>query len=288
MEAPNINATTPLEEDEAQAADAATTKNTATPPPSSGESSNEVQEILELTEADPSLEALVDEATGMAFEWGLLGNFFILLILCASTAYLLERVYRSCGFALSNRSDFSRNFVLLACTTMMIIAMVKSALAISIGLLGALSIVRFRAAIKEPEELCYLFLAIGLGVGFGASVGLGFVTPEPYVTLITFAFLTTILFIRRRFTTADVGGDYHLLVASKYPDQVDHGAIQQTVLKHTKGAVLKRLDESQDILEANYQVHFAGPDQLEECRKTLLGLGDGLSVSLMDNRGLGN
>ena len=110
------------------------------------------------------------------------------------------------------RSDFSRNFVLLACTTMMIIAMVKSALAISIGLLGALSIVRFRAAIKEPEELCYLFLAIGLGVGFGASVGLGFLTPEPYITLITFAFLTSILFIRRQFTTADVGYDYHLLV----------------------------------------------------------------------------
>jgi hypothetical protein len=287
MEAPINNATTPLEEDESQAAEAATNQ-AATPAPSTEESTDKVEELLELTEADPSLETLVDEGTGMAFDWDLLGNFLILLVLCATTAYLLERVYRRCGFALSNRSDFSRNFVLLACTTMMIIAMVKSALAISIGLLGALSIVRFRAAIKEPEELCYLFLAIGLGVGFGASVGLGFLTPEPYVTLITFAFLTGVLFIRRKFTTAEVGGDYHLLVASKHPGQIDHGAIQKTVRKHTKEAVLKRLDESKDILEANYQVHFAGPEQLEECRKSLLGLGEGLSISLMDNRGLGN
>ncbi|MDB4808857.1 DUF4956 domain-containing protein [Verrucomicrobiales bacterium] len=287
METPTINAITPLEEDETQAADTATNQ-AASPAPSTEEPSNKVQELLELTEAEPTLESLDWGDASMAFEWDLLGNFLILLALCAVTAHLLERVYRRCGFSLSNRSDFSRNFVLLACTTMMIIAMVKSALAISIGLLGALSIVRFRAAIKEPEELCYLFLAIGLGVGFGASVGLGFLTPEPYITLITFAFLTSILFIRRQFTTADVGGDYHLLVASKYPEQVGHGAIQQAVLKHTKDAALKRLDQSQDILEANYQVHFAGPEQLEECRKSLLGLGEGLSVSLMDNRGLGN
>ena len=38
-------------------------------------------------------------------------------------------------------------------TTMVIISIVKSSLALSLGLVGALSIVRFRAAIKEPEEL---------------------------------------------------------------------------------------------------------------------------------------
>ena len=43
-------------------------------------------------------------------------------------------------------------------------------LALSLGLVGALSIVRFRAAIKEPEELAYLFLTISVGLGFGAKV----------------------------------------------------------------------------------------------------------------------
>ena len=40
-------------------------------------------------------------------------------------------------------------------------------LALSLGLVGALSIVRFRTAIKEPEELAFLFFAIGLGIGLG-------------------------------------------------------------------------------------------------------------------------
>jgi uncharacterized membrane protein YhiD involved in acid resistance len=42
-------------------------------------------------------------------------------------------------------------------------------LALSLGLVGALSIVRFRAAIKEPEELVFLFLIIAVGLGCGAG-----------------------------------------------------------------------------------------------------------------------
>lgn len=52
---------------------------------------------------------------------------------------------------------------------MLVITVVKSSLALSLGLVGALSIIRFRSAIKEPEELTYLFLAISLGLGFGAN-----------------------------------------------------------------------------------------------------------------------
>ena len=54
-------------------------------------------------------------------------------------------------------------------TTTIVITIVKSSLALSLGLVGALSIVRFRAAIKEPEELVFLFLVIATGLGCGAG-----------------------------------------------------------------------------------------------------------------------
>jgi hypothetical protein len=60
-------------------------------------------------------------------------------------------------------------FPLLALVTTGVIAVVKSSLALSLGLVGALSIVRFRAAIKDPEELVYLFLCIGIGLALGAE-----------------------------------------------------------------------------------------------------------------------
>ena len=59
--------------------------------------------------------------------------------------------------------------MILAVTTCIVIMIVKSSLALSLGLVGALSIVRFRAAIKEPEELVYLFLIIAIGLGCGAN-----------------------------------------------------------------------------------------------------------------------
>ena len=95
--------------------------------------------------------------------------FVINLILAAVLSYILSRLYVRFGRSLSNRSQFAENFVLLSMTTMVIITIVKSSLALSLGLVGALSIVRFRAAIKEPEELSYLFLAIAIGLGLGAN-----------------------------------------------------------------------------------------------------------------------
>ena len=59
---------------------------------------------------------------------------------------------------LSNKEYFSDLFIPLSIITCLVITVIKFSLALSLGLVGALSIVRFRAAIKEPEELIYLFL----------------------------------------------------------------------------------------------------------------------------------
>ena len=98
-----------------------------------------------------------------------LAAFVVDLLLAALLSWVLARMYTRFGTSLSNRRNFARNFVLLTTTTMLIITIVKSSLALSLGLVGALSIVRFRAAIKEPEELMYLFLSIGIGLGLGAG-----------------------------------------------------------------------------------------------------------------------
>ena len=68
----------------------------------------------------------------------------------------------------------------------------KYSLALSLGLVGALSIVRFRAAIKEPEELVYLFLVIGLGLAFGSNqfaVGFSLLSISLIVIFILHSFL---------------------------------------------------------------------------------------------------
>jgi hypothetical protein len=67
------------------------------------------------------------------------------------------------------RRDLGLVLPVICLTTLLIISVVKSSLALSLGLVGALSIVRFRTPIKEPEELAYIFLAIAIGLALGAD-----------------------------------------------------------------------------------------------------------------------
>ena len=110
------------------------------------------------------------------------GHFLLNALLVVLLSWILSRYYKRYGKSVGNRSSFSNNFMLLALTTMLIIYIVKSSIALSLGLVGALSIVRFRAAIKEPEELTYLFLVIGIGLGMGAD--------QPGITVLAFTLIT--------------------------------------------------------------------------------------------------
>ena len=96
-------------------------------------------------------------------------NFVLSLVFAAILSFFVQLFYIRYSSTLSNRKEFSKNFVILGVTTCIVIMIVKSSLALSLGLVGALSIVRFRAAIKEPEELVYLFLIIAIGLGCGAN-----------------------------------------------------------------------------------------------------------------------
>ncbi len=98
-----------------------------------------------------------------------LNNFVISLICAATLSLLIQLFYIRFSSTLSNRTQFSKNFIILGVATCIVIMIVKSSIALSLGLVGALSIVRFRAAIKEPEELVYLFLIIATGLGCGAG-----------------------------------------------------------------------------------------------------------------------
>ena len=98
-----------------------------------------------------------------------LPDFVLNLVAVGVLCLLIKIFYKKFSTTLSNRDEFSKNFILLCIATCIVITIVKNSLALSLGLVGALSIVRFRAAIKEPEELVYLFLVIATGLGGGAG-----------------------------------------------------------------------------------------------------------------------
>jgi len=96
-------------------------------------------------------------------------SFIFSIILSFTLSFILSRIYISQSNSISNPQTLGRIFPILSIGTTIIITIVKSSLALSLGLVGALSIVRFRTPIKEPEELTYIFLCIGIGLATGAD-----------------------------------------------------------------------------------------------------------------------
>ena len=90
-------------------------------------------------------------------------------IFCVLCSFALKIIYENKSTSLSGKFHIGIVIPILAQITFFIILIVKSSLALSLGLIGALSIVRFRTPIKEPEELVYLFFIIGIGLANGAN-----------------------------------------------------------------------------------------------------------------------
>jgi hypothetical protein len=92
----------------------------------------------------------------------------VYLIIGGLLGLYLRVLYNRCSTTVSDADSVTRIFPLLTVVTTAVIEVVQTSLALSLGMVGALSIVRFRAAIKEPEELVYLFMCIAIGLTLGA------------------------------------------------------------------------------------------------------------------------
>ena len=120
-------------------------------------------------------------------------NFFTAIILSLILGYIIKYTYIKVSRTLNDKEYFSETFVPLAIITTLVITVIKFSLALSLGLVGALSIVRFRAAIKEPEELVYLFFVIAIGLANGANQFL--------LSIISTLIIVAFLFIRATYVS---------------------------------------------------------------------------------------
>ena len=115
------------------------------------------------------LENLLESASGtISSDLAILDVFFGFCF-CVALSFTVRAFYFTYSLSLSGKRHIGSIIPVLSCVVFLVILVVKSSLALSLGLVGALSIVRFRTPIKEPEELVYLFLSIAVGLGCAAG-----------------------------------------------------------------------------------------------------------------------
>ena len=136
-----------------------------------------------------------------------IAEILLTLFITFIIALYLFAVYRT----ITENAFYSRNYniamVAMAVVTAGIILAMQSSLVISLGMVGALSIVRFRTAIKEPMDLLFLFWSIGTGIICGAGL---------YKVAIILAICVTLTIVILRFVPENNAGQI-LFIGSKAP-----------------------------------------------------------------------
>lgn len=137
--------------------------------------------------------------------------------ICAILIYL---VYRYFYKGVSYSTKFGLLLIMVTLVTAFIILCISTNLVLSLGMVGALSIVRFRAAIKEPLDVGFLFFAIAAGLTAGARL---------YIVAIAGTLIVSIVFI---ICYMIMNGNAVYLLVIRYTDEASEALQEQ--LKHHK------------------------------------------------------
>ncbi len=175
-----------------------------------------------------------------------LPEILVALVLAFVLGAFIMLVYKKTYQGVMYSRTFGTSLIAMTMISTFIILAVTSNVVLSLGMVGALSIVRFRSAVKDPLDIVYLFWAVGVGIVLGAKM---------YVlALIGCAVVGIVLFV---FVRAGAKGGEYILVL----ECADEGAEKKAaeiVKTGAKRSVIKTKTVTRDMIEVTYEVSLKG------------------------------
>ena len=172
----------------------------------------------------------------------------IALILAFAVGLFIFFVYKKTYQGVMYSSGFGVTLVALTMITTVVILAVTSNVVLSLGMVGALSIVRVRTAIKEPLDIAFLFWSIAVGIVLAAGL-----IPLALVGSL-FIGLVLILFVNRK---------SHLnpfIVVLSVKDKQSEKAAREFLEKTCKKCVIKSKTAAKGAIELNVEVRLKTDD----------------------------
>lgn len=211
-----------------------------------------------------------------------LSEIILNLVIGAFLAFLVRLHFFRYSNSLTNRSEFMTVLPFITLTTVLIISIVKSSLALSLGLVGALSIVRFRTPIKEPEELAYLFISIAIGLGLGANQTLATIISTLIILLLM------ILFIKNKKSNSGVGETYiNISGTIQNTSETNHSKIIfDKILKLSKRTILKRYVIENNTINLTFYVMEMDTNSIDTFVQEMKKDYSDLNITLLDQKNL--
>lgn len=175
-------------------------------------------------------------------------DMVLTLILSFSTGLFIFYVYKRSYSGVMYSASFGVTLIALNMITSLLILAVTSNIVLSLGMVGALSIVRFRTAIKEPSDIAFLFWSIASGIVLAAG----------FIPLAVFgSFLIGLVLLL--FSNSKTNESPYILVIHCMSSESEKKAIEYISSKVSKFS-LKSKSVSPDNIELNYEVRLKNSD----------------------------
>ena len=225
-----------------------------------------------MTEIDEINFAVSNSIEIFSFVMSLLGVWIL--------SSLLSLHYNKFFPHISRSQSMGKTLIMISTITFLIITVVKSSLALSLGLVGALSIIRFRTPINEPFELSYLFMSISIGLGFGANQWLP--------TTIVIVFSMAVLIYYSKSSNNLVDGSYFIYMDfEKSENDMDIEDILLGIGDNINVDMdLRRVDRNLESTKITINAIINSNEDLVKLNKDLVSILKPTSISIVDNQKL--
>ena len=209
-----------------------------------------------------------------------IASFIMSMIGAWILCYIVSLHYEKYFPHISRSQSMGKTIFTIGIITFLIISVVKSSLALSLGLVGALSIIRFRTPIKEPFELCYLFMAIGVGLGFGAQQFL------PTTIVILFSLLMLSIITKKITKFSSNTYFFYLTIAKNIKINFIEDNISKLSQNINSDISLKRLDQGLKSTQITLNIKIDSKEELLKVNNKLKKIFSPTSISIVDNQKL--
>ena len=188
------------------------------------------------------------------------------LVLAFAIGLFISFIYRRNFRGVMYSNNFSLTLVLMTLITCPVVMCIRDSLQLSMGMVGALSIVRFRTAVKDPLDTAYMFWALTMGILLGA--GQFFLTVCAVVGIAVL--ITVLVHIQSK-------GMNSFLLVVRLGDEAERAVSQ--IVSSTRMQQLKSKTVSSNGIEATYEVRVDKPDALLNKLRAVPGVYDATLVS---------
>lgn len=188
----------------------------------------------------------------------------------------IRELYKSYAGSASNREAFARTFPMFTLVTILVITIVQASLALSLGLIGALSIVRFRSAVKNPEDIVYLLFNISVGLALGAN--------QRALAVIATLIVAVVVVLRDVANRNDYERAVQLTLSGDAKDffDVSRESVLTRLGRLAAPLTLQRCDQSQDHIELRVISVLEGATSLEAVARRIRDAFPNLRLEYVD------